>query len=407
VTEAAYIAFLLLIYVGTSPFGLLGENADAASGGGDIMRQLCYVAVFAVIATFAAARLGWKAFGTIPVLLAVLLAWCLTSAAWSAQPDVTFRRAVFAVIVTASVFLSVETIGSARSLQLLLFVLAGLLIVNWLALPVIPAARHLADDPEPAVVGDWRGVFVHKNIAGAVCVYSAALFLHFARERRRLGYVLLLVAVAGFLVGTRSKSSIGLLPVAFLAGYAYRLGAQNVRNRQIVVVALGACLAVILTAAGAWWDTIVQTLQDPDAFTGRVAIWHAEIAFIADHPLLGSGFGSFSYTGGSSPIAAYVGARWVGDVANGHNGYLELLVTLGIPGFVLAMLATVIQPALWFARADAAGRVRSALLFTLFAFFLLHNFMEANFLKTDGAEWVTFLLVMAMLKSSRTAPETA
>ena len=47
-------------------------------------------------------------------------------------------------------------------------------------------------------------------------------------------------------------------------------------------------------------------LEDPTEFTGRAAIWQAEIAFIRDHPLLGSGFGTFADTGSLSPLHNYV-----------------------------------------------------------------------------------------------------
>ncbi len=86
-------------------------------------------------------------------------------------------------------------------------------------------------------------------------------------------------------------------------------------------------------------DAIAKLLEDPDEFTGRAEIWAAELRYIADHPLLGAGFGTFTDTGGQSPLHNYVGASWVEAVSHGHNGYLQVLVTIGGVGFVLAMLA--------------------------------------------------------------------
>ena len=71
-------------------------------------------------------------------------------------------------------------------------------------------------------------------------------------------------------------------------------------------------------------------------------------------------------------------------------------MTVGVPGFLLAFAGLVVQPALSFWR--RGGNVATkALLFALFAFLLLHNVMETDFLEGDGVTWVGFLLMLAML----------
>jgi len=403
VAEAAYIAFLVLIFVGVSPFAVPGGTVGvdpAASGAGDFVRQICYLTVFGVLVSTAVTQRGWRAFSAIPLLLAVLLLWCALSTSWSLDPAVTFRRAVLVSVVAVSAFLAVEMIGARRSLQLLGYVLAGIVILNWVSLFLIPQAKHFANDAEPGVAGDWRGLYVHKNITGALCANSAIIFLYSAIKTRRLSNLLLCLAALGFLIGTASKSSIALLPLAVMAGCLYRFAARNRLDRRIIWLASALLVFVATVAICAWWDAITPMLQDPRLFTGRVAIWQAEIAFILGHPMLGSGFGTFAYTGDNSPIYQYINSPWVGTVANGHQGYLELLVTLGIPGFCLAMLCLFVGPAMQFAAINRIDLDLRALLFTLFTFFLMHNFMETNFLRADGVEWVTFLLVLAMLRTS-------
>jgi O-antigen ligase len=406
--EAGYVAFLLLIFVGISPFVIpdapTGADASAASGAGDILRQISYLAVFGVIAGMAIMRRGWLSFAAIPLSFALLLGFCLLTTLWSLEPAVTFRRAVLVSVIAASAMLSVDTIGAKRSLGLLRYVLAGVVIVCWISLPLLPQARHYANDIEQGVAGDWRGLYVHKNIAGAVCAQAAMIFLYYGVKFRRPVDIVLFLAALGFLVGTNSKSSLGLLPLALMAGVAYGFATHSRFDRQIVGVAVACMVSIAAAALWIWWIPIVQLLQDPTLFTGRTAIWQAEIAFVHDHPLLGSGFGTFAYTGEHSPIYDYIDAAWVGTVANGHHGYLELLVTIGIPGTVLAMFALFFEPAVWFASPSRLDLDTRKLLFALFAFFLMRNFMETNFLRTDGAEWVTFLLVVAMVKTSRIAP---
>jgi O-antigen ligase len=142
-------------------------------------------------------------------------------------------------------------------------------------------------------------------------------------------------------------------------------------------------------------------LSDPQEFTGRTAIWQAEVAFIRDHAWLGSGFGSFADTGALSPLHNYVGASWVDAVSHGHNGYLQLIVTIGLIGFAIAMVAIILTPAGAFWRIDGMDRLLKAFLFSLFVFFVFHNLTESDFLESDGASWVVFLMMMAVLRDYR------
>jgi exopolysaccharide production protein ExoQ len=375
----------------------------APAGQGDLIRQLCYLVVFAVIVLGAAQKHGLQMLRAVPILLALLLAWCVASALWAGEPAVTFRRAGLEVVIALATLLSVDAIGAERCLKLLRYVLIAILAVNWISIPLIAQAVHLSGEADPGLVGDWRGLYGHKNIAGSVCAMSAFVFLYFAVEQRKRVDILLFVAAVAFLIMTRSKASLGLFPAALALGLVYRLGWRSGLDRTIVTVA-GALIAVfaivyLVMDSGA----IARLLEDPGEFTGRAEIWQAEIAYIADHPLLGSGFGTFADTGAISPLHSYVGNSWVGNVSHGHNGYLQLLVTIGGVGFVLAMLGLVIQPAIAFWRQGDIAIGFKSLLFALFVFVILHNILESDFLEGDGVTWVGFLLVIGMLRTQVTA----
>ena len=158
--RAAFLAFLVLAFVGLSPFSAPPPAALSgivtATGAGDMARQLCYLAVFAAIALGALRRRGLQALGTLPLLLLVLLTWCLASALWSPEPDVTFRRAGLAVVLVVSAMLSVECLGTEKALALWRWVLLAVLVVNFASIKFIPAAVHLPGEADPQLVGDWR-----------------------------------------------------------------------------------------------------------------------------------------------------------------------------------------------------------------------------------------------------------
>jgi exopolysaccharide production protein ExoQ len=410
--DAGYLAFLLLIFVGLAPFAvrdpvMLAAGESGFAGAGDAMRQIAFLGVFALIAVSAFREAGPVAMRSVPPMLLALLTWCLLSALWATEPDVSFRRAVLAAVIVVSAMMSVSTIGPERALTLLRYVLAGVLIINWFSIALVPQAIHLPGETDPGLVGDWRGLYFHKNIAGSVTAITAIVFFFaMLRSRRLVDFALFLGAVV-FTAMTHSKSSLGLLPVGLALGLVYRFAWRRGIDRAIVGLAVVLVLIVAAVAAAMDWNAIAHVLEDPTQFTGRAAIWQGEIAFIGDHPLLGSGYGTFADTGALSPLHNYVGDAWVQNVSHGHNAYLQLLVTIGGIGFALSVLVLIAGPLTSFLREDGTKIEFMALLFAIFTFMVLHNGLESDFLEGDSPAWVAFLLMLAMLRGLRNAPNRA
>jgi exopolysaccharide production protein ExoQ len=271
--------------------------------------------------------------------------------------------------------------------------------VNWLSIPLIQTAVHLPGEVDPSLIGDWRGLYGQKNTAGAVCVLTALLFL-FSRNGRGnwIGW-LVAAAALGFLVMTRSKTSMALFPVGLAAGLLYRVSWRDSLSRAIFLcgtILLAAIAALILLLN---WDLAVRLLTDPASFTGRTEIWQAILAYMRDHPLLGAGFGTIAHTGALSPLHNYARGNWVETIADSHNGYLQILVTTGGIGLALALLSMVVDPLLRFWPLESARTGFKALLFAIFVFVLLHNFLETDFLESDNSIWFAFLVMLASLKT--------
>jgi exopolysaccharide production protein ExoQ len=400
--DLGLLAFLLMIFVGLSPFAIrdpatlaLGESGFAASG--DAMRQIAYMSAFALVVLAAFRKQGFHAFDGISLSILALLAWCILSASWAAEPAVCFRRAVLASVIALSAMLSVTTLGAPRSLALLKLVLACVLVVNWVSIPLVPQAIHLPGETDPGLVGDWRGLYFHKNIAGSITAMTAILFFFSFVGTRQISDLVVFVAATLFMVMTHSKSSIGLLPIAAAAGLVYRAIWRRGIDRVILGVGLLLLAIFAVTFAVMDWDAIARIFADPEEFTGRSAIWQGEIAFIRDHPFLGSGFGSFSDTGTLSPLHNYVGEAWVRNTSHGHNAYLQLLVTIGGIGFALACYALIVVPLRGFIRLGASHIEIGSLLFAIFVFMVLHNLLESDFLEGDDGPWVAFLMMLVML----------
>lgn len=403
--ELAFVAFLLLIFVTLRPFAIRDMSllplGDSGNGQGDALRQVCYLSVFGAITLAAWRSAGTRILFAVPISLALLLGWCLLSSRWAETPDIVMRRAVLEIVIALCAMLGVQSLGSHRSLTLLRWVLAAILLVNFVSIALVHQAVHLGDETDQQLVGNWRGLYYHKNIAGAVSAITAILYFFQALDtRRRLDWLIFAGAVL-FTVMTRSKTSIGLLPLALAAGVAYRSEPRPRLDRLILLTVAALLVTVAGCVLAIEWHAIVRYLSDPTELTGRVAIWQGELAFIRDHPLLGAGFGSFADTGALSPLYNYVSDKWVQGEAHGHNAYLQLFVTIGGIGFFLAMCAFVLQPALNFRKIKQLSQQQFfAPVFAIFVFELMHNFVESDFLEGDGAAWIAFLIIVACASSS-------
>jgi exopolysaccharide production protein ExoQ len=404
VTEIGFALVMLLIFVGLTPFddrtAVAIAARDAASAAGDATRQIAFLGTFGLIAFGALRQRGVQVLRAVPPMIVLLLLWCFLTALWNDEPDVVTRRAVLATIFVLSMLFVVDTLGAERTIRLWRNVMIAIIAADIVSVVLVHNAVHQADDLEASLAGAWRGLHSHKNMAGSVAASAVALFFYSALETRRRTDIVLCVASFVFLVMTRSKSSLGLLPVAMAAGWLYRIAMRNTLDRTIAAVAaalfvLGFGLLIALE-----WQVLASFLEDPQHFTGRSAIWQAEFAYIRDHPLVGAGFGSFGNTGMRSPIYQYVGAGWVSQIGEGHSGYLEMLVTLGGIGFAVGMIGLIVVPFLSFWRKDRAASNTNALLFTLFVFDVLHNFMESDFVQVTSAQWGQMLLVIAVLRVS-------
>ena len=293
--------------------------------------------------------------------MGLLLAWCLASALWAPETSIVLRRAGLEVVVVVSLMLSVETIGPARAFTIWRWLLAAVLLVNFLSIPLIPAARHAAGEIDPALVGNWRGLYGHKNVAGAVCAMTAILFVFSKNGWRNWIGIAIALAACAFLAMTHSKSSAGFLVIALMAGILYRVGWRDGLCRAVLVALRGLPDrgAGGLCAAGC-------RRHRPRA--GRPHRIHRPLrhlgggtALYRRSPAAGRGLWHLHrHAHGQSPLHNYVSGSWVDAVSHGHNGYLQVLVTIGGIGFVLAMLALLAAPARRFWALDWKARAPSS-----------------------------------------------
>ena len=105
-------------------------------------------------------------------------------------------------------------------------------------------------------------------------------------------------------------------------------------------------------------------------------------------PFLGSGFSSFWLDSGRV-MEVWQRVGWTPTTA--HNGYLDILLELGIVGLGLLLLL-IVQSHRNVMRSSALQREWGQLKMVLFIMVLFHNFTETSLGKPNSLLWLLFLL---------------
>ncbi len=392
------LAFILLI-----GFSVLSPSFldNSGTGEGNLGRQLGYTLILLLTVFCIKPKPNLLALDVVPNNVLLVIALCWLSLIWSINPDIAARRLIFLTIVTWNVFISVRQLGVARTVEALRYILLFVMLLNYAAVALWPSLGiHQLDElGDTGLAGDWKGVLLEKNMAGAVCVILLIVLVFGNIQRSaRLNFLLIPLTVF-FLWKTGSKTGMGTA-VAALAGGAI-FTSYRPPYRLEFILGFVVCSVAFAAVGYIYWDVISAPLYREDTLTGRSQIWLALISFVKDNWLLGSGFGSFWSIGPESPINIYAqNQSWVGTVDSAHNGFLELALQLGVPGSIVVVVALWLVPfsrllADWNMSAERRAFIAASLIFCLG-----QNFTEATMLNRNSITHVFWMIAIALCSSA-------
>jgi O-antigen ligase len=399
------VAILLVVFVTLSPFSDLGDARVLEQSSGN--EAATYLALFGLVGLAGlllhrTAGLPLHALATAENFL--LLAWLLAvSVALSVDSGVSARRFVlsFATFLLAAM-LPWLTGGLRHFTALMLGIAALVLVLSFLGILLVPHLTiHQATDlVEPEIAGDWRGLYGHKNAAAGVMVVFIYVGWFAARMERPLSGAMISIAAFVFLLYSGGKSALGMVllvgVIAFLVDRASSLPAK-------ALAAFGPlALIAFLTVGSIVSETarsILGVLPVDVTFTGRTEIWSFAIDALAAHPWKGQGFEAFWYSD-AVRFGAEDSTKWMVDVATSHNSYVDLALTIGLPGLGLVLLALLVAPLRDFHRTlDTRQNAEFARFFlVLWLFSLYLGTFEAFFLSRVNPMWFVFALAVCGLR---------
>ena len=187
--------------------------------------------------------------------------------------------------------------------------------------------------------GKWRGVFSHKNGLGQIMVYSSLVFIFLAYQSRKYQVLMLLGLSSSIVLLFLSASTSSMLNLVILISIFFCLRILRLPYLLLIpAVALIATVGEFLYFLSIENTGAIFTSVGKDAtLTGRTDLWPLVIEMIWKQPILGYGFGGF-WHGLNGAGSAYIWRATGWLPSHPHNGYLQLLLDLGILGVILFSL---------------------------------------------------------------------
>ena len=188
----------------------------------------------------------------------------------------------------------------------------------------------------------WRGMFTQKNQFGEVASLGVIFWVH-GWLSKEIKFIRLLagggLAVVCLVLSRSSTSLLSTVFVVLLLLLMLRLPGKRHRYTKYLVMAFVAALLLYSLATLNLVPQLdfllspITAITGKDAtFSGRSLIWNIIRERIADHPLLGTGYGAF-WVNEQPSSPSYYTLKLLYRIPNeSHNGYLDVINDLGLVG---------------------------------------------------------------------------
>ncbi|MEM8501965.1 MAG: O-antigen ligase family protein [Cyanobacteria bacterium P01_D01_bin.1] len=365
------------------------------------MRPMRY-GIFAVVLLLLLLR--WK--GTLKAIRKGWLLWpvvglLVLSSGWTISPAYTTESVRGEVLPTAAFALYFASRFNMREQMRILAVALGIAAVLSLfyAIAIPEIGRHL----DPKFKGAWRGIYSQKNNFSTTMTMTMLLFFVLSLLSRnllekRISQGALVFSVAMLILST-SKSGLIIFFVMLFVVIAARLFRWRGRRSVLMIDLAGLCFLAAGTVLSQTWQDIVIALGRDPTLSARTYIWTGVILNVARRPLLGYGRAAFWVP--DNPLAKDIGLLASNSdyiPAHAHNGFLDVLLEIGIVGFGIFAIGLLLTYGIAIRRAYLANAPEDLWPFTFLTLMVASNMTESVLMQRVTLYWVLYMVLFLSLR---------
>lgn len=403
--EAIFSVFAL-IHVSAGILPLLLTKGASEGDGVDItafdLSLIAKVSLLMYVCAFILLVLRWKK--VINVVTEGKFIWLFVifvflSFLWSYAPDKTFRFGIYGIgSTTVGLYLGTRY-SLKEQLNILAWTFATVVVLSIIFIVAIPEYGYMLSGIHSDAV---RGIYSHKNQFGMTLVLAAVVFFLKAIDTKEGSWIFWLLLMTTMALTVMCKSTTSLLNMLLMLSLclAYRI----FRWRYEILVST--VLAVLITGiAGALYffnfigtDAFFEAIGKDPTLSSRTEIWQQVWEAIQLKPWLG--YGSAAFWDGLQGPSKYVELAVRAKVAYAHNGFLDILLGIGVIGlglFLISYMMTTIKSLILLRTTNTIETFWPLLFLT---YLIMTNVSEGTLAALDNIFWVlystiTFALIAA------------
>lgn len=358
----------------------------------DVKNQIVYLFLF-----FSSLIILYKRYDKISslikseIFLSIFVLICLISAIWSDYHLLSIKRSFQLLVVFLVIVEALVNIDSSILLKQLKIVVSAYLFFNLYAGRFVPAAT----DP---IFQTWRGIEIQKNHLAQTSIYcllSAVVFFSFDKKLVQRLYDVLLIFVSVFLIyKAHSSTAILVLAMIMFVGFIFQIesifskfGFGRSLMTLIFLFLLGFIL-IFLIFSSEIFALIPGYFGKDMTLSGRSDIWKFVWNDIEKRMIFGYGFATY-WIMGSSRLEIFADLFEGFQVNQAHNGFLEMMLQLGVFGTIFFTILLVAYGYRMF-------KVNNNLAILIFVAILTLNYTESALFKV-GFGVTTFYFIAAYL----------
>jgi O-antigen ligase len=400
--SAAFYSILLLLVFGPLAFGAVEEWSSFALKVGAVVAAMFWAAAQAVRREVRIRPSGVY----VPMLLLAAMVGIQLMLGISAHPYATRSAALLYGMYAILGFVSVQLIRGEERVRKFCIVLAifGFAVALFGIIQNLSSHGTLYWMITPRQGGSVYGPYVNRShFAGLMELLMPFALVPIFRsqtatdKRFLLGFAALVMVTATVLSQSRGGTLSILMEIVFLA---ICLGITRDGKRAVIILAL-LLIAATVSVAGLGAGEIVARFnslgeQEEGGPVTRIRIARDCLALIAQHPLLGTGLGTFADV--YPRVRSYATDLSVGQA---HNDYLQCAVEMGLAGLAVTMWLIVLLYRRGLSRLSEWHRNWQGCLriagMTACTGLLVHSFMDFNLQIPANA--LLFFILMGLVCS--------
>lgn len=317
----------------------------------------------------------------------LLLGYLFLSIAWSGFPTHTFLRSLALLCATLFGLYAAIRLNDRDVIACTAVGLCAMLVVSLLFAVFFPSHGLMQAPHEGAL----RGIFSQKNTLARAAVWStiALVILRPAtRAGRGLRVLGLAISILSLLWASSRTGLVVLVLLLLILAFSRSL-AGTTRLAAVPAALVAVVIAAVLGYAVVTNRSALLELIGRDVtLTGRTLIWVRVAELIRLRPLLGYGYGGF-WHGWDGPSWS-VWALGIWNPNDSHNGFLDLVLDLGLVGLVVfgCVLAHAALKAI--GRLRQSSELSAAWPLIVLTGFVLYNITESAILRPTNIMWLLF-----------------